>query len=205
MLLLQELQNTELPIPQMFLGWRLSLEYYGMGKDHTDSCTSHISFLIEGRSSNLEYPVPKLIHTLLEKPLGEFRHTKLAWTSPELLSKISQNIKIHKTLWNTFDLLKGNRLALLLSELLKAASLPTNLTCSALSCTLVKVNVEQRAQVHPRFSSLQQICLTVSGLIYSPSRSWEESGLLINPVPTTHDPAHYSQCHKCATTFACKE
>lgn len=96
-------------------------------------------------------------------------------------------------------------LALPCSELIKAVSLPTNLTCSALSCTLIKINVEQSTQVHPRFSSLQQIFLTISGPTYSSSRNWEESRLLINPLPTIYDPAHYSKCHKRAIPFICKE
>lgn len=115
------------------------------------------------------------------------------------------NIKIYKILWNTFDLLKGDRLALPRSELEKAASLPTNLTCSALSCTLIKIKVEQCTQVHPRFPSLQQICLAISGHIYSSRRSWEESRLLIYPLPTIYDPAHYSKCLKRAIPFVCKE
>lgn len=51
---------------------------------------------------------------------------------------------------------------------------------------------------------LQQICPTISGLIYS-SRSWEEWRLLINPLPTIYDPAHYSKCHNYAILFVCKE
>lgn len=201
MLLLQELQNTELPIPYMFVRWRLNLEYYRMGGVHTDWCILYISFLIEGRSSNLKYPMPKLINTLLEKPTRVFKHTKLAWTSPEILSKICLNIRIYKILWNTCDLLKGD---LPCSELLKAASLPMDVTGSAPSCTLTNIQIEQSAPVHPR-SSLQHVCSTISGLICSSSRSWEESRLLMNPLPTIYDPAHYSKCHKCAIAFICKE
>ena len=90
----------------------------------------------------------------------------------------------------------------------KGCLTPTDLTCSALSSTFAQINGEQSTcSVHIQtFSSLQQTCLSASGLIHSLSRSWQESRLSNQAVlPTAFDPPHNSKCCNCAIPLVCEE